>query len=89
MKRIVVRLGLAGGLLLLGWTAGRAQHAQPDFEILVDAPAGATNITCVRGCELAWVQRGVIPTSLPMPTFHYECSGGRCSSGKVGGWIRR
>jgi hypothetical protein len=89
MKRIAVRLALAAGLLLLGWTAGRAQPAQPDFEILVDAPTGATSITCVRGCELAWVQRGVIPTSLPMPTFHYECSGGRCSSGKVGGWIRR
>jgi hypothetical protein len=86
MKRIAVRLGLAAGLLLLGWAAGQAQSAQPDFEIIVDAPQGATNVTCVRGCALAWVERG---TSTPMPKFRYECTGARCTSGRVGGWIRR
>lgn len=89
MKRISVRLALAAGLLSLGWAAGRAQPAQPDFEIVVDAPRGATSITCVRGCELAWVERGLNPNSMPMSTFSYECSGVRCSSAKVGGWIKR
>lgn len=89
MKRMTVRLALAAGLLSLGWAAGKAQPAQPDFEIVVDAPGGATNITCVRGCTLAWVERGVNPSATPMSTFSYECTGGRCSSAKVGGWIRR
>lgn len=88
MKRITVRLALAAGLLSLGWAAGRAQPAPPDFEIVVDAPQGATSITCVRGCALAWVERGVTPSAMPAPTFHYECGGGRCSSRKVGGWIK-
>jgi hypothetical protein len=88
MKRMTGRLALAAGLLSLGWAAGRAQPAQPDFEIVVDAPAGATNITCVRGCALAWVERGVNPNATPMPTFSYNCNAARCSSFKVGGWIK-
>ena len=61
MRHIAVRLALAAGLLSLGWAAGRAQPAQPDFEIVVDAPQGATSITCVRGCTLAGVA-GVNPS---------------------------
>jgi hypothetical protein len=89
MKRMTVRLALAAGMLALGWAAGRAQPAQPDFEIVVDAPGGATSITCVRGCGLAWVERGVNPNTLPMTTFSYNCTAARCSSAKVGGWIKQ
>ncbi len=89
MKRMTVRLALAAGLLSLGWAAGRAQPAQPDFEIRVDAPGGWTTITCVRGCALAWVERGVTPNTLPTPTFSYDCTTARCSSYRVGGWIKR
>src|SRR5213592_2352183 len=32
---------------------------EPDFELVVDAPAGPTTITCVRGCRLMWVERGI------------------------------
>jgi hypothetical protein len=79
-------------MLLIGWAAGRAQApAQPAFEIRVNAPTGETTIECVRGCTLAWVQRGVIPSDVPQSTFTYSCSGAaappRCGSGLIGGWL--
>jgi hypothetical protein len=55
MKRRVVA---AAGLIALSWTIGNAQSRQPDFELLVNAPAGETRIECVRGCTLMWVERG-------------------------------
>lgn len=90
MNRTVVRIVIAAGLLGLGWAAGRAQTSQPDFELVVDAPPGETSVTCVRGCEMAWVERGVNPAAKPMLTFKYNCFGTeRCSSHKIGGWIKR
>ncbi len=64
MKRIALRLFLAGGLIGMGWTIGRAQASSPDFELRIDAPGGETSVTCVRGCELAWIQR-MVPGTLP------------------------
>jgi hypothetical protein len=77
--------------------AAKAQTSEPDFEFVVNAPTGETTVECVRGCELAWVQRGLNPNSKPMPTFTFKCGSGavggaaeaRCSSFKVGGWIKR
>ena len=82
---------MALALVAFGWAAGKAQPAQPDFEIIVNSPAGETTVECVRGCEMAWVERGVNPAARPMPTFTYQCGGtaGRCSSSKIGGWIKR
>lgn len=94
MKRIVARLVLAVALVGAGWTIGRAQASVPNFELQIDAPAGQTNVTCLRGCELAWIER-MTPGSVDpggQKTFTYRCSGGgpdqRCASGRVGGWIR-
>jgi hypothetical protein len=90
MDRTVVRIAIAAGLIGLGWAAGKVQTAQPDFELIVNSPAGETTVTCVRGCEMAWVERGVNPAAKPMLTFKYNCSGQeRCSSYKIGGWIKR
>ena len=93
MKSSLCRLVLAVGLVGLGWSIGRAQVTEPDFEIVVDAPVGATTVTCKRGCSLAWVERGV-PSSpnARKDVFDYKCSGPnvqRCSSARVGGWISR
>ena len=94
MKGIALRLCLAAGLVGMGWTIGRAQSSFPDFELRIDAPAGETNVTCVRGCELAWIQR-TVPGTVPglLTTFTYACAGGgadqRCGSGRVGGWLKR
>ena len=87
-----LRIALAAVLVGIGWMAARAQTSEPDFEVVVNAPSGETTIECVRGCELAWVQRGLNPNSQPSRTFRFNCSGAadsRCSSYKVGGWITR
>ena len=89
MRRQPLRLVVAAGLLALGWTAGRAQTAAPDFELIVNAPAGDVSVTCVRGCELAWTERGVNPRARRMATFTFECTGQlRCESGRIGGWLK-
>ena len=87
MKKIAVRLVVAGILFGAGWSVGMAQVAKPDFVFSVDAPSGETTITCVRGCAMRWVQRGLHPNSTAQPTFTYSCSGKRCGSGHVGGWL--
>jgi hypothetical protein len=87
MKSTVVRIAIAGSLIYFGWVAGKAQTAQPDFELVVNAPSGETTIECVRGCNLSWVERGLNPNASTAPTFKYSCAGDRCSSGKVGGWV--
>jgi len=92
MMRLLVRAALAAALVAAGWIAARAQPSAPDFEIVVDAPAGETTIECKRGCVLAWVERGVNPNATPVTKFQYSCSGGavtRCSSYAVGGWMKR
>ena len=88
MTRIALRVILAVGLLGTGWVAAKAQSSAPIFELQIDAPVGQTQIRCVRGCRLAWVERGVNPNSSPITTFEYGCNGAaRCQSGRLGGWI--
>ena len=91
MIRWSLRIALAVTLVAIGWVAGMAQPRNPDFEIIVDAPAGPTNIQCVRGCDLSWVERGLHANAVRNSTFSFVCSGpsvSRCTSGKVGGWIK-
>jgi hypothetical protein len=79
----------------LGWTFGRAQSRQPDFELVITAPGGPTNTTpegmtkveCVRGCELIWAERGLNPNSRGSSTFRFGCGAEWCASGRIGGWI--
>jgi len=87
MALITVPIAVAAILVFLGWTVGRAQTSAPAFELVVDAPGGETTIQCVRGCKLAWVERGVNPNAAPIPTCTYRCTGSRCSSARVGGWL--
>ena len=91
MKRTTLRLTIAAALIALGWAAGKAQTGQPDFELVVTAPAGQTSVECRRGCELAWVERGVNPSATPQPTFTFGCGGttNPCSSYKIGGWVKK
>ena len=91
MNRTVIRwLGIVA-LVMGGWAIGRAQASVPDFELRIDAPEGKTRVECVRGCQLAWIERMVPGTVKPdKATFEYGCgnsAGGRCESGRVGGWI--
>ena len=87
MRQKLLRLVIAAALVLLGWAAGKAQPTQPNFEIRVNAPGGETTIECARGCELSWVERQN-SSGGTMTTFKYACSADRCSSGRVGGWLK-
>jgi hypothetical protein len=88
--RTLLRAALSLALVGAGWVAAKALASPaPDFELQVEAPTGATTIRCVRGCTLAWVQRGINPTSAPQASFEYECTASRCGSGLVGGWVAR
>lgn len=90
MRTIIVRTLVASALLGTGWAAAKAQVSEPNFELVVDAPAGATTITCVRGCRLMWIERGIPTNAGTMKSFEFSCRGNlveRCSSSKVGGWI--
>lgn len=92
MLRRTLRIAMVAAFIGLGWAAGQAQTSKPDFEVIVHAPEGETTIECVRGCELAWVERGLNPHSKPMHRFTFRCTGAadsRCSSQRVGGWIGR
>jgi hypothetical protein len=93
MRRTACRVLIAAGLMTLGWVAGSSQASQPDFELVINSPQGETTVECRRGCALAWVERGDPAARTPMPTFSYACTGGgpgqRCSSARIGGWIKR
>ena len=92
MRQIISRLAVAVALVAAGWAAGTAQSSQPDFELIVDAPAGETSVRCVRGCELSWVERGVNPNAAATPRFSFACRGERlerCSSARIGGWMTK
>ena len=91
MIRTIVRIAILAAAVAAGWSIGRAQTSGPDFELVVDAPAGETTVECRRGCELSWVERGLNPNARPMQTFQFRCggpSGERCSSHRIGGWVK-
>ena len=88
MRTLILRAIVAFALVATGWAVARAQISEPNFELVVDAPAGATTITCLRGCRLMWIERGIPTNATTMKSFDFRCSGPeRCSSAKVGGWI--
>lgn len=92
MGRKISRAAVTVALIGLGWVLGRAQASQPDFELIVNAPAGETTVQCARGCDLVWVERGINPNAMPMPTFTFACRGERverCSSARIGGWVKK
>lgn len=98
MKPTLRFLLVSGLMLLAGWTAGRAQTSAPDFELVVSTKATDTGmdttVECVRGCKLAWVQRGVNPRAARLSSFEFSCNGNgtgvsQCPSGIVGGWLQK
>jgi hypothetical protein len=84
MARVIVTAAIA---FALGWAAAQAQTTTPAFELIVNAPGGETRIQCVSGCRLKWTERGINSNDTATQTFMFSCTGPRCSSGRVGGWI--
>ena len=91
MAHALGRVVTVTALVALGWIIGLAQSTQPDFEIVVSAPTGQTTIQCVRGCDLSFVEGGVNPQAVATPKFTFSCGGpaARCSSARIGGWMRK
>jgi hypothetical protein len=86
-KRIAGALTLLG----LGWTVGYAQRSEPEFMLLIDAPAGETRIECVSGCRLIGARDLENPNADQMKAYSYFCEGinvKRCSA-RAGGWVVR
>lgn len=103
MLRVVPRLALVAGLVWLGWSVGRAQTTAPDFELMIDAPSGAS-IRCVRGCalwagSLAELASLLAPGEPPPNGISFSCAGGYVAEGQVPndpckarsimGWVKR
>lgn len=86
MRQTAIRTLLALALLALGWVAGRAQTAAPDFVLKIESPAGKTHVVCLRGCVLQ--SSRYASNSDSKPDFWYECGPDRCGA-EVNGWLKR
>jgi hypothetical protein len=90
-KVVIARIALL--LFGTGWIAGGiAQDIQPEFVLMVTAPAGETTIRCIKGCSrLEFTRTDYAPDPKPQK-FEFGCRGSnvtRCSSGKVAGYLNR
>jgi hypothetical protein len=88
MKRLIVQaiLGvvLAGG----GWALGAAQTRAGDFELRIDAPAGATRVECLRGCGLIGI-RDLPGPAVQMRVYDFDCNAvDRCQA-TVAGFLQK
>lgn len=72
MRLAVLRIAVAFGLLIAGWSVGKAQTAVADFEIAIDVPRGDLKLICQRGCD--WAKSGT-PS---LPTITVTCETERC-----------
>ena len=51
MRRIAALVVFSVILVLVAWSAGRAQSRVANFYVTVDAPSGELKITCSEGCD--------------------------------------
>ena len=90
MTRIVfTRLAVLAGLVGSGWAVGTAQVRRPDFTLRIDAPAGRTVVTCLRGCSLQGGNDEGNPNAATMSAYEMACRGEgvqRCPA-TVNGWF--
>jgi hypothetical protein len=72
MRHAILLAAIAAVLVLVGWSAGRAQARVADFYVTVDAPTGEIRATCSRGCD--WP---ATPGD-PSPKITYRCQSQPC-----------
>lgn len=72
MRLTVLRVAVAFGLVIAGWSVGKAQATVADFEVAIDAPRGDLKLICQRGCD--WARSG----TTPLPTITFTCETERC-----------
>ena len=72
MRLTVLRVAVALGLVIVGWSVGKAQTTVADFEIAIDAPRGDLKLMCQKGCD--WAKDGATQLS----TITFQCQTERC-----------
>ena len=75
MKQLALRCVVASALACGGWAVGRAQARVGDFELAIDAVAGATRLQCIRGCSLLGNRDLTLVDKQPKATYTFSCSG--------------
>jgi hypothetical protein len=82
MTRIILRIVLIAGLLVAGWSAGKAQTTVADFELSVRVANGKMTLICGRGCD--WP--GATPATISVDcTTNAPCRGTVTGHGLVNG----
>jgi hypothetical protein len=88
MVRHLVRLVIALGLVILGWSAGRAQKVAPDFELVAYRHApGDTRVVCRKRCKLAYPDN--IDVSKATEDVGFACSGKSPCQVAFAGFVQR
>lgn len=93
VRRVLFALVMIG----LGWGVAKAQdRPTPDFELRVVTTAdGFTQIQCVSGCDLQWIERMTPSREKAKKDFSFGCFNAwerlpnGCPSGRLGGWVTR
>ena len=99
MRGLANRVAIGVALVGLGWavatcnqvspTGTRAQTTAWDFELIVDAPVGTTNVECVRGCALQGSRDAGNPNAGTLLKYSFSCSGQERCSARINGILRR
>ena len=93
MVRFSVRFLLSAVLVLIGWSAGKAQTRTSDFELRLVTDKNGTLLTCIRGCKLTHELRtpdgATVTKDLPKVGYKLNCTeqSRTCASEPIGGWI--
>jgi len=89
MGQIAARVVVAIGLIVAGWSVGRAQVPAPDFVLAIESPGGRIDVECLRGCTLQGGRETGLPNDPQMTKYWAKCSGsqGPCAA-TVNGFIR-
>lgn len=89
MVKQLLRVVIAVTLVVIGWSAGRAQTTAPDFEFVVTRHQGGADVQveCKRGCRLGYVQSGTVKPAAKEVGFACK-NEARCDV-TVAGWVTR
>ena len=83
MRRLSLRALVVAGLVVLGWSVGRAQSPNPsDFELKVSVVNGGAAVQCVRGCTLTWAPKTGNEVHVPTPTVNGQTTADGCVAGQ-------
>ena len=81
--RLSLRVVVVAGLVIVGWSLGRAQSPNPsDFELRVSVANGTTAVQCVRGCTLTWAPKTGNEVHVPTTIVNGRTTADGCVAGQ-------